>query len=149
MSQSNASHNLMQKKKLPNLFMISLERSASIVFPVHYLTYFTWLRKKLYLSRLMFNNLTKLTRILYLDQKNSMQQVLFHLFRARAVLVSIKNFGQYKNLPWDKFVRKKITFCKIFHNMQNFLELQRLFDHLVDFLELLMFINAYIQYIIW
>ena len=32
--------------------------------------------------------------------------------------------------------------------MQNFLELQRLFDHLVDFLELLMFINAYIQDII-
>ena len=45
----------------------------------------------------MFNNLTKLKRIL--DQKNSMQQVLFHSFRAQAVLVSIKNFGQYKNLP--------------------------------------------------
>ena len=32
--------------------------------------------------------------------------------------------------------------------MQNFLELQYLVDNLVDFLELLMFINAYIQYII-
>ena len=32
--------------------------------------------------------------------------------------------------------------------MQNFLELQYLVDNLVDFLELLIFINAYIQYII-
>ena len=32
--------------------------------------------------------------------------------------------------------------------MRNFLELQYLVDNLVDFLELLMFINAYIQYII-
>ena len=33
--------------------------------------------------------------------------------------------------------------------MRNFLELQCLVDDLVDFSELLMFINAYIQYIIW
>ena len=32
--------------------------------------------------------------------------------------------------------------------MRNCSELQCLFDDLVDFLELLMFINAYIQYII-
>ena len=32
--------------------------------------------------------------------------------------------------------------------MQNFFELQCLVDDLVDLLELLMFINAYIQYII-
>ena len=32
--------------------------------------------------------------------------------------------------------------------MRNLLELQYLVDNLVDFLELLMFINAYIQYII-
>ena len=32
--------------------------------------------------------------------------------------------------------------------MRNFLELQCLVDDLVDFSELLMFINAYIQYII-
>ena len=45
-------------------------------------------------------------------------------------------------------MRKRRTFHKIFHSMQNFLELQYLVDNLVDFLELLMFINAYIQYII-
>ena len=33
--------------------------------------------------------------------------------------------------------------------MWNFLELQCLVDDLVDFLELLMFIDAYTQYIIW
>ena len=32
--------------------------------------------------------------------------------------------------------------------MRNFLQLQCLVDDLVDFLELLMFINLYIQYII-
>ena len=62
-----------------NLFMISLERGASIAFSVHLLSYFTWLRKKLYSSQWMFNKLTKLTKILNLDEKkNSMQDVLFH-----------------------------------------------------------------------
>ena len=45
-------------------------------------------------------------------------------------------------------MRKRRTFHKIFYSMRNFLELQYLVDNLVDFLELLMFINAYIQYII-
>ena len=45
-------------------------------------------------------------------------------------------------------MRKKRAFRTIFRNMRKFLELQILVDDLVDFLELLMFINAYIQYII-
>ena len=67
----------------------------------------------------------------------------------RNILNSTINFGQYKKLPWDKFVRWKRTFRKLFRNMEYFWELQRLVDDLVDFLELLMFINAYIQDIIW
>ena len=49
-------------------FMLSLEKSASIVFSVHSLSDFTWLRKKLYLplwtTLTPFNNQTKLTKIL-------------------------------------------------------------------------------------
>ena len=30
------------------------------------------------------------------------------------ILVSINNLGQYKKLPWGKFMKKKITFCKTF-----------------------------------
>ena len=45
-------------------------------------------------------------------------------------------------------MRIKRTSHQIFGNKCNFLELQCLVDDLVDFLELLMFINAYIQYII-
>ena len=39
--------------------MIPLEISASVVFSVHSQSDFTWQRKKLDLSWLMFNNLTK------------------------------------------------------------------------------------------
>ena len=45
-------------------------------------------------------------------------------------------------------MRKKRTFRKIFCRMRNFLELQCLINNLADFLELLKFINAYIQCII-
>ena len=51
-----------------NLFMISLERTVSMVFSVHSLSYFT-IEKKVYSSGWMFNNLTKLTKIPYLDGK--------------------------------------------------------------------------------
>ena len=39
----------MQKKKLPNLFMISLERSASIVFPGPLPNLFYMIEKKIIL----------------------------------------------------------------------------------------------------
>ena len=55
--------------------------------------------------------------------------------------LSIKNFGQYKKLPLDKFEEKR-TFSKIFCTMQISLKLQCLVDELVDSLELSMFINA-------
>ena len=55
-----------KEKKSPNLFMISLGRSASIIFSVHSLSCFIWLRKKLYSSRWMLNNLTKLPKIVIL-----------------------------------------------------------------------------------
>ena len=101
--------------------MISLERSASIRFSVHSLYYFTWLRNILYSSRWIFNNLIKLTKILW--KKNQCNRFYFISLEARAVLrllVSIKILWQYKKLPWDKFVRKKKHFgkylvvCKIF-----------------------------------
>ena len=74
-----------------------------------------------------------------------MKQVLFHFSRSTGItefLISIKNLWQYKKLPWDKFVKKKITFCKIFHGTQFFLELQNLADDLVHFSELSMFLNV-------
>ena len=37
--------------------------------------------------------------------------------------------------------KEKKLFCKTFHSMQNFLELQYLVDGLVNFLESLVFIN--------
>ena len=64
------------------------------------------------------------------------------------LVVDIKNFQDYIKLPWDKFVGKKRPFRKIFYRMPNILQLQCLDDDLVIFLELLMFINAYIQCII-
>ena len=48
------------------------------------------------------------------------------------LLVSTKNSGQFKKLPWDKFVKNKIKFPKIFC-IQIFLELQYLVDDLIDF----------------
>ena len=77
-----------------DLFMILLERTSSIVFNILSLSDFTRLRKRLHSSRLIFNNFTKLTKILYLSI-----QVCFILIGARAllrVLVTIKNFGQFK-----------------------------------------------------
>ena len=60
-----------------------------------------------------------------------------------------KGFGQYKKLPLDKFVKKERAYTKIFCSVQDFLEIQFLVDGLVDFLDLLMFINAfYLKYII-
>ena len=80
-----------------DLFMILLERSSGIVFTILYLSDFTRLRKRLHSSRLIFNNLTKLTKILYLNIQCN--RFCFILIGARAllrVLVTIKNFGQFK-----------------------------------------------------
>ena len=63
----------------------------------------------------------------------------FILVQVRVILrflVCIKNFRQYKKMPWDKFVKKKRTFSKTFRSMRIFLELHCLFDDLVGFLEL-------------
>ena len=62
-------------------------------------------------------------------------------------LVSIKTLKQYRKLPWNKFVKKKRKFWKTFCSMQKFLELQFLVDHLVDFLELSMFISASLSWL--
>ena len=63
--------------------------------------------------------MTKLTKIS--TRENSAQQVLFHSSRCTGSIksFSIRNFGQYKNSPWDKFVKKK-TFCKTFPSKRNF-----------------------------
>ena len=64
--------------------MISLVRSASTYsffcpLPIS----FYMIEKKLYSSPWMFNNLAKLTKILYLDEKkNIMQDVLFHFIQS-------------------------------------------------------------------
>ena len=104
--------------------MILLQRSASTVFSVLSLSDFTGLRKRLYLSQLMFNNLRKLTKIIYLNERKfDLKNFFFISVGARAVLrllVNVKNFGQFKKLMWDKFVKKKITFRNIFCSMQSF-----------------------------
>ena len=64
---------------------------------------------------MMFNNLTKLMKILM--RENSLQQVLFHFSRFTGILkilLSIKNLGQYEKFPRDKFVKKKEYFAKYF-----------------------------------
>ena len=103
---------------------------------------FAWLRKRLYFSRLMLDNLTKLTKIL--ARKIQCNRFCFISFGVQAVfrfLVSIKNLKKLKKLPWNKFVKKKKCFsknfvvCKIFQNYKKFLV-----DDLADFLA---FINVY------
>ena len=59
-------------------------------------------------------------------------------------LVSIKSFRHNKKLTFDLFAEQKTKFQKIFRGMRDFLELQCLVDDLVDFLELSMFIDAYL-----
>ena len=103
---------------------------------------FKWLRKRLYLSWLMFNNLKKLMKIVTRKKINT----VFHFSRSVSsikVLVSIKSLKQYKKLPWDKFVKKKhLKVCEIFENYV---------DDVADFLELyqclLMFLCLW--FIIW
>ena len=58
------------------------------------------LRKRCYSSRLIFNNLTKLTKIL--TQKKSLQQVLFHLSR-RQQLNGLKTF-ETKTMHHSQFL---------------------------------------------
>ena len=111
--------------------MIILERSTSIVFSVHSLSSLkilfymtekktildnTWLYLRIYL-----NNLTKLTEIL--TRKNSMRKVLFHFWGEQVLLrimVSVKNLGQYKKLPWNKFVKKNNILQNILHYAKPF-----------------------------
>ena len=107
--------------------MIIWKRSTSIVFFCSLAIlikkkYFTWLRTRLYLPRLVFNNLKKLTAIL--ARKNSMQQV-FHFSRSTGSIkiFSYKNLGQNKKLPWAKVVKKNRTFCKTFLSMKKFLRM--------------------------
>ena len=80
----------------------------------------------------MFNNLTKLTksRRKVVGEKVSKKAVA--LWAVLRFLVSIKKFRWYIKFPWEKFMKKKRTFCKIFCSMWIFLELQGLFDDLVD-----------------
>ena len=106
-----------------DLFMIILKRITSIFFSVH-----SWLSlKKLILDDWEKGDTYLAEKILMI--KNLMQHFLFHSSRSAAVLkflVSIKNLGQCKKFPWDKFVMKKKHFvaCEIF------LELQCLVDYL-------------------
>lgn len=70
--------------------------------------YFTWLRKRLYSSSLIFSNLIKVTKILMKNVQHSC--LCFISLRALGALrfiVSIKNVELYKILPWDKFFTKK------------------------------------------
>ena len=58
------------------------------------------------------NNKTKLTKILYLDKKKSIQQVLFHLIRSTGSIKTFKLCSIKNDL--DKFMRKKEHFVKYF-----------------------------------
>ena len=115
--------------------MISMERSASIVFSVHSLSDLTWMRKKLYSTEWItlprFNNLTKLTKTL----TKKISATGFGLFQYKkgsilTFLVCVKNFGQYIKFPLDKLVKKKIIFGKYFVVCETF---ECLLDDLVDF----------------
>ena len=66
------------------------------------------LRKKCCSSRLVFNNLAKLTKIL--TKKNQCNRFCFISIGVQTVLkflVCIRNLRQYKKFPSDKFVKKK------------------------------------------
>ena len=66
------------------------------------------LRKRCCSSRLVFNNLAKLTKIL--TKKNQCNRFCFISIEVQAVLtflVCLRNLRQYKKLPEDKFVKKK------------------------------------------
>ena len=78
-----------------NLFMILIERIATLVFTARSLSDFTRLIKRLYSPLLMFNNLAKLTKVLILAKEHSMQQVFFHF---NTSMGSIKTFSYYKKL---------------------------------------------------
>ena len=91
------------------------------------------LQIKLLSSRLMFDNSTKLTKFfifrekqkICLDKKRSMWKVTFYFSKNMSSITFFK-----KKVPWEKFVKKRRIFCKIFRNMWNVLELQCLVDDL-------------------
>ena len=68
-----------------------------------------------------------------------MQQFFFK--NSVGVQSVLKFFFSIKN-ALDKYIKKKITFCKIFRSLRRFLELRCLVADSVDFLKLSMFINA-------
>ena len=84
-----------------------LKRSTSVAFPFHFLssleklTLYEWEKDYLYASRLMVNNLTKLTKIL---------TKIYFRNTGR-----IKNFSWYKKI-WEEKKRfaKYLVVCKIF-----------------------------------
>ena len=80
-------------------------------------------------------------------KRNSIQQVLFHFIWSTG---SIKTFKlcNTKNYLEINLLEKKKHFVKYFVVCKTFLKLQCLVNDLVDSLELLRFIYAYIQYII-
>ena len=83
--------------------------------------YFTWLRKRLYSSSLIFSNLIKVTKILMKNVQHSC--LCFISLRALGALrfiVSIKNVELYKILPWDKFFTKKKRISKHISKLPNF-----------------------------
>ena len=86
-------------------------------------------RKILYLSRLMFNNLTNLTKIL--TGRNTLQQILFHSSRSTS---SIKIFSLQCKKPWviqtSKFewMLDKIRIKKIWPTIFFSLEVSALLD---------------------
>ena len=113
--------------------MIVLERNTSIIFSVHSLS----LLKKLilhyqekYYPHLMITWQHDKTNE-DLDEKKFDDSV--GVWTVLRFLVSVKNLGQYKKLPSNKFVKKRKALHKTFCSVQNFLELQCLVDDLVDF----------------
>ena len=109
------------------LFMIILELSTSLFCSLP----------------IIIKNFFYMTKTKILTRDNSMHQVLFDFSRSRAilrVLVSIKNLGQYKKFPCDKFVKKKNILKSIPQYAKFLLELQCLTDDLV-YLELSVFLN--------
>ena len=81
------------------------------------------LQIKLLSSRLMFDNSTKLTKFfifrekqkICLDKKRSMWKVTFYFSKNMSSITFFK-----KKVPWEKFVKKRRIFCKIFRNVKCF-----------------------------
>ena len=74
-------------------------------------------------TRLMFNNLIKPTKLYFSWQKKNTLK--------GCVLFQYRNYSDLKKkVSWEKFVKKRRIFYKIFRSMQNFLEMQCFVDDL-------------------